>query len=305
MGATQGHIARDGQWQLDRASKQLVRWLTGFGLLSLDIGLFLITTTALFLLNLYQDPQHIDVVDKVRPWALLIVFHAIAVLILWIMSWALQAGKEQPEKAPQSPPQRSGPVPIAATGGAQTRSRFSPTVSTPVIIDSHEESEHFWRRRSTSIWRQNEPGKQETWSWSSTDEAELTHTWPEGEHFDTAPSSQPYGPFQPAAEINQGPGTGRDVVQTAADQPVGDAVETQSEPVDKVLDPMRFASRQKDSNGAGGEDGVLTRWLWVEAAAAAWLAQREDEPESSNEAAEFDRKPLLPPTEGEPPEALQ
>ncbi len=303
MGATQGHIARDGQWQLDRASKQLVRWLTGFGLLSLDIGLFLIATTALFLLNLYQDPSNIDVVDKVRPWALLIVFHTIAVLILWIMSWALRAGKTEQEKALQSTSQQSGPVPIAATGGSQTRSRFSPTVSTPVIIDSHEESEHFWRRRSTAIWRQQEPG-QETWSWSSTDEAELTHTWPDGEHFDSASSKPQYGPFEPAADtvINQDPGPARDVVKTFVEPPNQETGEAQPEPVDKVLDPMRFASRQKEANGTSNDDGVLTRWLWVEAAAAAWLAQREDEPESAEES---DRKTLLPPAEGDPPEALQ
>jgi hypothetical protein len=304
MGATQGHISRDGEWQIDRATKQVGRWLIGVGFLSLDVGLFLVTATALFLLDLYQDPQHIDVADKLRPWALVIIFHTIAVLILWIMSWALQAGKSDSEKAPQSTPQRAGPIPIAATGGAQPRPRFSPTVSTPVIIDSHEESERFWRRRSTAIWRQHDPGRQETWGWSSTDEAELTHTWPDGDRYDTAPSGPPYGPYQTASDTVIEPNVTprQDVVGTAEQQSASDNRDTPVKQEDKVLDPLRFASRQNDANGNDDKDGILTRWLWVEAAAAAWLAQREDEPESSDGA---DSKPLYPPIEGDSPEALQ
>jgi hypothetical protein len=46
---------------------------------------------------------------------------------------------------------------------------------------------------------------------------------------------------------------------------------------------------------------VLTRWLWVEAAAAAWLAQREDEPENADE---DESEVILPSTDGDSPEAL-
>jgi len=304
MGATQGHISRDGEWQFDRATKQFGRWLTGFGFLSLDIGLFLLTATALFLLNLYQNPQHIDVADELRPWALVIIFHTIAVLILWIMSWTLQASKSGSDQARQSSPRVNDPIPIAASGESQSRPRFSPTVSTPVIIDSQEEAEHFWRRRSTAIWRQHEPGKQETWGWSSTDEAELTHTWPDGDRYDTAPSGQTYGPFQTAPETVVEPDIEPrgDVIHTVAKRPVTNTDEPVAPQEDRVLDPLRFASRKNEPNGNDDKDGVLTRWLWVEAAAAAWLAQREDEPDSSDE---HDSKPLYPPIEGEPPEALQ
>jgi hypothetical protein len=48
------------------------------------------------------------------------------------------------------------------------------------------------------------------------------------------------------------------------------------EPTDSVIDPLRIASRQQDTDNPAGGDAVLTRWLWVEAAAAAWLAQRKD-----------------------------
>jgi hypothetical protein len=303
MGTTRGYSRRDGEWQLDRATKQLGGWLTGYGLLSLNIGLFLIAATALFMLNLYQDPRNIDVFQQLRFWALLIIFHAVAVTIVWIMSWALRAGQSEPSMASKPAANNSGPIPIAASGQTTSRSRFSPTVSTPVILDTDEETEHFWRRRSTAIWRKHEPGKQDTWSWATTEEAEVTHTWPDGDSFEVAP----YGPTfdavpLKAAELEDVDGEVHldiktDVVVSTESQ----KAEAGPEPTDSVIDPLRFASRQQESNGSVGEDAVLTRWLWVEAAAAAWLAQREDGPETAGDDAS---KPFLPPTDGEPPEAL-
>jgi hypothetical protein len=303
MGTTRGYSKRDGEWQFDRATKQLGGWLTGYGLLSLNIGLFLIAATALFLLNLYQDPRNIDTFERLRIWALLIIFHAVAVTILWIMSWALRAGQSEPSTTSKAATNTSGPIPIAASGQTTTRSRFSPTVSTPVILDTDEETEHFWRRRSTAIWRKHEPGKQDTWSWATTEEAEVTHTWPDGESFDVAP----YGPAfdtvpLKAADLDEVDGEVHldiktDVVVSAESQ----KSEAGPEPTDSVIDPLRFASRQQESKDSVGEDAVLTRWLWVEAAAAAWLAQREDEPENADE---DEPEVFLPPTDGDSSEAL-
>ncbi|MFL5758605.1 MAG: hypothetical protein ACJ789_02640 [Thermomicrobiales bacterium] len=304
MGTTRGYVSREDDWQFDRATKRVGGWLAGFGLLSVNIGLFLIAATGLFLLNLYQDPRNIDVFTRLRPWALLIIFHAVAVTIVWLLSWAIQAGQFESEESPQSTPQRFGPTPKTAIGASPTRARFSPTVSTPVILDSREQSEHFWRRRSTSILRQHEPGVRETWSWSSTDEAEVTHTWPDGDRYDVAPYAptvehvQAEREFDDNADVNGHEDTSKEAVAGYPERP---QVESEPEPVDTALDPLRFASRQHDSNGTSGDASVLTRWLWIEAAAAAWLAQREDLPASDGES---DSELHVPPAEGDSAEAM-
>jgi hypothetical protein len=297
MGTTMGQ--RSGEWQFDRAAKRIGGWLTGYGLLSLNISLFLLAATGLFLLNLYQDPRNIDVFARLRIWALLIIFHAVAVTILWIMSWALRASQQDSTKTPRSATPRSGPIPLAAAGQSTSRSRFSPTISTPVIVDEHEESEHFWRRRSTAIWRKQEPGKQEMWSWSTTDEAEITHTWPESEPHDAVH----YGPTVDVSpfttddleEVEGKVHVERDIELTTS---APEARDEAREPTDSVIDPLRFVNRQQDAGDESGSDAVLTRWLWVEAAAAAWLAQREDETDPEEDSV------VIPPADNSPPEAL-
>jgi len=289
---------RSGEWQFDRAARRIGGWLTGYGLLSLNISLFLLAATGLFLLNLYRDPRNIDTFERLRIWALVIIFHAVAVTVLWIMSWALRAGHQESAKPPR-PVTPAGPIPLASAGETPTRSRFSPTVSTPIIVDDHEEAEHFWRRRSTAIWRKHEPGKQDMWSWSTTDEAEITHTWPERKPHDAARHGQTVD-VTPAMteELDDVEGkvlVEEDIVVTAqAPEPP----ESAPEPKDSVIDPLRFVNRQQDGDSDSGGEAVLTRWLWVEAAAAAWLAQREDESDTE------DDDLIIPPAESSAPEPL-
>jgi hypothetical protein len=277
MGTTRSHITTKSGWQFDRATKRLGGWLTGYGLLSLNIGLFLLTATGLFLYNLYHDPRNIDVLEQLRFWALLIIFHAVAVTVFWIVSWAVRAEKPASTHTSSFDPSRSNTVPAIGSGDTYGGSRFRPTASTPVIVDDMEESEHFWRRRSTAILHRHEPGRQDTWQWSISDEAALTRTWPEQTTEDRV---------SPAPEIDAEPANSDDTLPTVGDHVVGvvyDPVELeqakdeqQDEPKDSVIDPLRVAGRQPRPNTPATDEAVLTRWLWVEAAAAAWLAQRED-----------------------------
>jgi hypothetical protein len=252
----------------------------------LNIGLFLLAATGLFLYNLYHDPRNIDVFEQLRFWALLIIFHAVAVTVFWIMSWAIRAEKPDPAPAPRTDQPFPGPIPAIGSGDSYGGMRFRPTVSTPVLVDDLEESEHFWRRRSTSILHRHEPGRKDTWQWSISDQAELTRTWPETT---TQDHSSPPPEVDAAPKENEN----EDEIPTVGDAVAGvvydpielermdddeqDEPEEPQKPQDSVIDPLRVASRQPESNPAAGGDGVLTRWLWVEAAAAAWLAQREDE----------------------------
>jgi hypothetical protein len=256
--------------------KRLGGWLAGFGLLSLNIGLFLLAATGLFLYNLYHDPRNIDVFEQLRYWALLIIFHAVAVTVFWVMSWAVRAEKPNTTGAPRIDQPFPGAIPAIGSGDSYGGTRFRPTASTPVLVDDLDESEHFWRRRSTSILHRYEPGRQDTWQWSISDQAELTRTWPE-----RTTQDQP----TPTPELDATPTMNEDDIPTVGDSVVGvvyDPVELErtddepDEPEDSVIDPLRVASRQPESDPEAGSDAVLTRWLWVEAAAAAWLAQRED-----------------------------
>jgi hypothetical protein len=289
MGTMRRQISSHGGWQFERATKRLGGWLAGFGLLSLNIGLFLLAATSLFLYNLYHDPQNIDVLNQLRIWALLIIFHAVAVTVFWIMSWAIRAEKPEPARPPRSEQPFPGPIPAIGSGDSYGGTRFRPTVSTPVLVDDLE-SEHFWRRRSTSILHRHEPGRQDTWQWSISDQAELTRTWPETttqDHSSPTPELDAASAFDAAPEVDDGeiPTVGDAVAGVVydpielerSDDEEPDEPEEPQKPQDSVIDPLRVASRQPESNTAAGGDGVLTRWLWVEAAAAAWLAQREDE----------------------------
>jgi hypothetical protein len=278
MGTMRRHISSQGEWQFDRATKRLGGWLAGYGLLSLNIGLFLLVATGLFLYNLYDDPRNIDVLERLRLWALLIIFHAVAVTVFWIMSWAVRADRSEPTRSLRPDAPTPGIIPAIGSGETYSRPRFSPTVSTPVLVDETEETEHFWRRRSTSILHRHEPGRQDTWAWSTTDEAELTRTWPE-----RSPSEEP--PTKPDLEaasqfFDGGTGTIGDhvvgVVYDPSELEHDDDEVEQAAPEDHVIDPLRLASRQHEPDSPAGGDAALTRWLWVEAAAAAWLAQRED-----------------------------
>jgi hypothetical protein len=274
MGTTRGHITNHSGWQIDRATKRLGGWLAGYGLLSLNIGLFLLAATGLFLYNLYHDPRNIDLLDQLRYWALLIIFHAVAVTVFWIMAWAIRAEKPESTRTPRTDQPFPGAIPAIGTGDSYGGTRFRPTASTPVLVDDLEEAEHFWRRRSTAILHRHEPGRQDTWQWSISDEAELTRTWPESTTQD-----------QPSPTLELDTEKSEDGIPTVGDHLVGvvyDPIKIEHvdgvrpEPVDSVVDPLRVASRQPDADNSTGSDGVLTRWLWVEAAAAAWLAQRED-----------------------------
>jgi hypothetical protein len=145
------------------------------------------------------------------------------------------------------------------------------------MVDEMEQAEHFWRRRSTSILHRHEPGLRDTWRWSISDEAELTRTWP----VEDESSSTPTLDTKPTERAGPIPTVGDDVGGVVYDPveleqtDVDHTDDYEIKPADSVIDPLRFAGRQPESNGNGSE-ADLTRWLWVEAAAAAWLAQRED-----------------------------
>jgi len=72
-----------------RRGQPWLDWCKGPGFLVLHIDLFLVAIAALLLLNITRSPDHIWVGGVFWRWGLLLVIHAMATLLIWLIGLLL------------------------------------------------------------------------------------------------------------------------------------------------------------------------------------------------------------------------
>ncbi|HEY7037008.1 MAG TPA: hypothetical protein VH482_37105 [Thermomicrobiales bacterium] len=142
---------REPDDRFEQISRNLMRWVLGSGLLSLHVGVYLVTLVSLLLWNLIRSPSDIWVDEPLRRWGLVVVFHATAVAAGWA-AWRLMRMGESPAASEIRTAQpRSWSVP-AAPVPSPVAVESSPVRSATAIATTEEWARR-WLRESVRIVR--------------------------------------------------------------------------------------------------------------------------------------------------------
>jgi hypothetical protein len=140
----------DPEDRFEQISRHLMRWVLGPGLLSVHVGVYLVTLVTLLLWNLLRSPSDIWVDEPLRRWGLVVVFHATAVAAGWT-AWRLMRMGEAtttPDVRARAPRPRAIPAvaPQPATSEAWP-------VRSATAIATTEEWARRWLRESVRVVR--------------------------------------------------------------------------------------------------------------------------------------------------------
>lgn len=229
------------------SGRTIVDWLTGTGFLAVDAGAFFVALMLLLPWNLYSSPGDLWVAEPLRSWAFILTFHALVVGAI-----ALARGIVRSPESEDVTPQRGLRASSAWSAPAPPASQPShPTASTLLAQE--------WARR-----------------WLEDDQTEVAEMVERSEAISKRRSTVPHSSTS-AVEITPWPEAPEPRVQTIdAEAILADWLDEQASeyiaPPERV-DPLRSAARvaEPDENELEPE----LEWKWVEAAASAWLANRD------------------------------
>jgi hypothetical protein len=141
---------RDPDDRFEQISRSLMGWVLGPGLLTVHVGVYLVTLVSLLLWNLIRSPSDVWVDGLLRRWGLVVVFHATAVAAGWAAWRLMRMGETSAAPAPRTAPRSwsvaAPPVPQPATSAARP-ARSATAVATT------EEWARRWLRESVRIVR--------------------------------------------------------------------------------------------------------------------------------------------------------
>lgn len=150
---------RTSEDRLEEFSRAVIRWILGPGLLSLHVGVFLVSVLVLLLWNFARTPSDVWVDEPLRRWGLVVVFHITAVAAGWA-AWRLMRfgdGSSSSGRLSGGTSRTNRPS-TNAPRGAQGAATFVPAQSaryeTEVVPASGGEQAKQWLRDSVRLVRE-------------------------------------------------------------------------------------------------------------------------------------------------------
>jgi len=140
----------DSDDRFEQISRSLMCWVLGAGLLSVHVGVYLVTLVVLLLWNFARSPSDVWVDGPLRRWGLVVVFHATAVAAGWA-AWRLMRLGEA-AVAPASRARDAQPMLPATDLGASPEAYGSP-VRTGTPATTSAAWARRWLRESVRIVR--------------------------------------------------------------------------------------------------------------------------------------------------------
>lgn len=239
--------ARNSQFRAP-SGRTILDWLTGTGFLAVDAGAFFVALMVLLPWNLYSSPGDLWVAQPLRSWAFILTFHALVVGAI-----ALARGIVRSPEPETLVPQRG----LRASSGwsSPTQPTQQPSRATASSLLAQE-----WARR-----------------WLEEDKAEAAELVRESETISARRTSAPRDPAPPV-EITPWPEAPTPRPQSIdAEAILADWLDEQvSEyvaPAPERVDPLRSAARVTEPETIELEPEL--EWKWVEAAASAWISNRD------------------------------
>lgn len=141
----------DADDRFEQVSRNLMRWVLGPGLLSLHVGVYLVTLVTLLAWNLARSPNNIWVDGLLRRWGLVVVFHATAVAAGWT-AWRLMRSAEAPA-APAAPARPARTSSVTAPPAPRSLAPEASPLRSATAIATTEEWVRRWLRESVRIVR--------------------------------------------------------------------------------------------------------------------------------------------------------
>jgi hypothetical protein len=108
---------------LDRWLKD---WALGYGAVCLHMAIFLVTSTAIVLVQLYRTPDHLSL-DLVRTWGSIVALHGLAVTVVQSVRWAI-AEEQASQQGQAAASQPAETVTVAVPADIRIRSWWQATV---------------------------------------------------------------------------------------------------------------------------------------------------------------------------------
>ncbi|MEA2525686.1 MAG: hypothetical protein QOF73_2913 [Thermomicrobiales bacterium] len=143
-------IRHDADDRFERFSRNLMRWVLGPGLLSVHVGVYLVTLVALLVWNFARSPSDVWVDGPLRSWGLVVVFHATAVAAGWAAWRLMRMGQTAIAPEAQAGTPRAWPAQAAPTPHLDTHSAAPSRNGTATMT---EEWARRWLRESVRIVR--------------------------------------------------------------------------------------------------------------------------------------------------------
>ncbi len=295
----------DADDRFEQFSRNLMRWVLGPGLLSVHVGVYLVTLVSLLLWNFARTPSDVWVDGPLRSWGLVVVFHATAVAAGWAAWRLMRMG--QAAIAPEAPPARTASLRAQPV----LTSHLDTHRASPSANGTTEEWARRWLRESVRVVR-DAVGPSADGNGRQGD-GHLARPAPSGvagpgitewgtlfarrtrqmmatarDHLSPGHgASNGAGATAPTAGVIEAPPdpartwpvptNGAAYVGDAQDVPVHANGVGLPEPLDftHVTTADGHAGRNGATDGADAAVSEEARWTWVEAAAAAWIARRE------------------------------
>jgi hypothetical protein len=245
--------ARNSQFRAP-SGRTILDWLTGTGFLAVDAGAFFVALMVLLPWNLYSSPGDLWVAQPLRTWAFILTFHALVVGAI-----ALARGIVRSPEPETLVPQRG--LRASSSWSAPTETTPQPNRATASTLLAQE-----WARR-----------------WLEDDQAEVADMVQQSEEI-TRRTSSAYDPSA-AVEMTPWPDAPAPRAQSIdAEAILADWLDEQASeyvaPAQESIDPLRSAARVTESDPIDLEPDV--EWKWVEAAASAWISNRDTPPTGTN-----------------------
>ncbi len=248
---------------LAHGGRSIVDWFTGTGLLAINALAFFGALVVLVPWNIYTSPGDFWTADLFIPWAFVLGFHALLVGV-----WALIRQvilKDDNPLSEMTPTARQWQAARAKTSASainfRTAGSSNPAAASAAAALYAEE----WRRQSVI---EHEPGTQSSSRKAHSDQsparpadigdllADWDTSWPESaEGIDSVPSREDSEPDSPAITAD----TYSDLL---------------AEPT-RTPGPLSAAARAASSEERTVDPEL--EWQWIEAAASAWLSNRESQ----------------------------
>lgn len=237
-------FARQSQYRAPNG-RTIFDWLTGTGFLAVDAGAFFVALMVLLPWNLFRSPGDLWVAEPLRTWAFVLTFHALLVGAIALARGIVRA-------------------PEADSIATQPATRTSTTWTTS------EEPSSVNRQTASTLLAQE-------WArrWIEDDQAEVAEMVQQSEAVSVRQASvDPAGASGPVVWPEAPtPRQSIDAEAILADWLDEQASEYVTPPVDGV-DPLRSAAQALPESDIDPE----LEWKWVEAAASAWIANRDVPP---------------------------
>lgn len=239
--------ARNSQFRAP-SGRTIFDWFTGTGFLAVDAGAFFVALMVLLPWNLYSSPGDLWVAQPLRSWAFILTFHALVVGAI-----ALARGIVRSPEPETVVPQRG----LRASSGwsAPTQPASPPARATASSLLAQE-----WARR-----------------WLEDDKAEVAEMMQQSEAMSGRRSRVSLDPDAPG-DVTPWPEAPAPRAQSIdAEAILADWLDEQASeyvaPAPERVDPLRSAARVSEEETIELEPEL--EWKWVEAAASAWISNRD------------------------------